>query len=529
MDKNDVELFARFQKSPFLFIEKSWGLVPQPLKPDVPNDLPAEAYASDMFEPFQKGVHLTWQQWLLIRGVEWAINRGEKKRIAIESGQGTGKTAVLAMLIIWFLFSHKDARVPCTAPTVEQMYDALWREVYLWLDRLPGPIKNLFEWTSDMLKVRERPNTWFARARTSRKEKPEALAGIHGEHILVVCDEASGIDDEIFRIAEGVLTGENVIFIMFSQHQRLFGYFHRAFHEEKEDYQLLSFNSLESPIVDMQFVDRIAKAYGIDSDPWRIQVEGKAPKEDAVDDQGYVSLLSEADIRLGDDGEFGRCKLGIDPSAAGEDSTEWCIRDAVKAKIVKSEAISTSLSIASLTLSILDQFTFEDPGTFIDNFGVGADVRSEILKLSKTEKDAIGINTADPSSDPERYLNTRAEIFWKAREWLLRGGVLVGEGAKDLKKEMLCIKYRYGPRGLIQIMPKEIMKKKGIKSPNKADAFALTFCGGEFSERKERAKTLLQTLATNPLPTQNLSPNQAYVAGLLKQREQMSGTGSSAF
>lgn len=384
-----------------------------------------------------------------------------------------GKTGLLAMVIIWFLFTHKDARIPCTAPTVEQMYDALWREVYLWLDRAPKGIKDLFEWTNDMLKVKERPETWFARARTARKERPEALAGIHGDHVLVIVDEASGVDDEVFRIAEGLLTGENVLFIMISQHQRLTGYFHRAFNEEKEYYQTLSFSSLESPIVSWTFVDRIRDAYGMDSDAWRVQVEGKAPREDAIDDKGYVPLLNEPEIRvINQDLPFiGRVKMGVDPSGEGSDTTEWNARDSLKAKCSASEKVSNSTSIASKTLGLMDVLRVEPHDVAIDNFGEGANVSMEIARAGRYVKP---VNVGD-SADDERFLNKRAELSWRAREWLKKGGELCGPHADELKAEALLIKYKYGTRGKIQIMSKEEMRKAGIKSPNKWDAFTLTF------------------------------------------------------
>lgn len=478
MNQADIDLYKRFRKSPILFIEKTWDLVPQPLLPEFEGmqENPSEL-KHFMFAPFEKGKHLTWQQWVLLLCIEQAIQGKAPKRIAIESGQGTGKTAVLAMVIIWFLFCHKDARVPCTAPTVEQMYDALWREVYLWLDRAPKGIKELFEWTSDLLKVRERPETWFARARTARKEKPEALAGIHGDHILVVVDEASGVDDEIFRIAEGMLTGGNVFFIMFSQHQRLTGYFHSAFTSDKAAYQTLSFNSLESPVVDRKFTDRIAEKYGMDSDVWRIQVLGQAPKADAVDEKGYVPLLNDSDIRLGPDCILvGQKRLGIDPSGEGSDTTEWTERDAYKAKNVLTEKISNSLSIASKTLALMDLDKVEDNKTWVDNFGEGANVAVELAKSRKFVK---AVNVAIPADDPERFLNKRAEAFWRLREWCRKGGELIGEHAKELKDELLLIKYRYGTGGRIQIMSKEDMRKEGIKSPNKADSLMLTFVEAE--------------------------------------------------
>ena len=80
------------------------------------------------------------------------------------------------MLIIWFLFCFKDCQIPCTSPSQSQMYDVLWKEVAIWISRLQDNIKNCFEITSEYIRVNANPKVWFARAKTARKENPEALS-----------------------------------------------------------------------------------------------------------------------------------------------------------------------------------------------------------------------------------------------------------------------------------------------------------------------------------------------------------------
>src|ERR1043166_3552229 len=105
---NDVELFRSFQKSPILFVEKIWNLLPQPVKPEYQDlvsgliqktwDQWEEAkkqFSPDWFEPFQKGKNLTWQQWLILISIEKALAGQASRRISVESGHGTGKSATL--------------------------------------------------------------------------------------------------------------------------------------------------------------------------------------------------------------------------------------------------------------------------------------------------------------------------------------------------------------------------------------------------------------------------------------------------
>lgn len=84
--------------------------------------------------------------------------------------------------------------------------------------------------------------------------------------------------------------------------------------------------------------------------------------------------------------------------------------------------------------------------------------------------------------DDERFLNKRAEMYWRLREWILRGGVIIED--KELKKQLLSIKYRAELSGKIKIMSKDEMRKEGIPSPDKADGAALTFYKKEEVPRK---------------------------------------------
>jgi hypothetical protein len=138
----------------------------------------------------------------------WAVSPGN--HISIRSGHGVGKTALLAWLILWFVCTRFDARIPCTASTYSQLRDILWPEIAKWMGNLPLQYQQMLEWQTERIIWKERKETWFAVARTARKEAPEALQGFHGDNLMFVVDEASGVPSEIFEVAGGALTKENV-------------------------------------------------------------------------------------------------------------------------------------------------------------------------------------------------------------------------------------------------------------------------------------------------------------------------------
>ncbi len=491
----DEKIYNEMEKSSLYFIKTVWGLAPQPLHPDYKQkfieglrlknkewDEFARTVNATWFLPYEEGKHMTWQQSLILFGIDKAIRNECSPRISIVSGHGIGKSMVSSLLILWFLFVHPEAQVACTSPGKEQMYDVLWKELKKWIDRADVNIGKMYEWESSHIRMKESPMTWFARAKTASKENTEALAGVHADWVLMLCDEASGVDEAIFETMEGALTSGNILVFLVSNGTRAQGYFYDTHHKDSKRWQNYTFSSLDSPRVDTKYVTSIIEKYGEDSVQYAIRVLGKFPQEDGMDDSGYVPLLKDTDIRTQHD--FGKTLnfsansiLGVDPAGDGDDKTSWVIRDNFKAKKIYEEAKSTAKSIAERTLTFMQEYNIRPRNVVVDAFGVGADVGKEIAIASRGQASVTTVNTGDKCElerDKDVYLNKRAMCFYEAKKWLASGGEIVENG--NFKDELKGIRYKRNLAGLIQIMPKIDMKKKyGLKSPNDADAFSLTF------------------------------------------------------
>lgn len=493
--KQDIELYKKMRKSPIYFVEKMWGLKPQPVREEYKIKLQSillmdgeywiegiKTIRPEWFANFEKGKNMTWQQWLILLSVEKAIRIEASRKISIASGHGIGKTAVISWIILWFLFVNYNAQVPCTAPTADQMYDVLWKELNLWIVKMPDGVKDQYEWGKDHIRMRESPETWFARAKTSSKENSEALAGVHADHVLTLADEASGVEEKIFNTAEGAWTSGDILVILISNPTRTEGYFFDTHHKLKSNWQTLQFSSIDSPIVDHDYEANIAQRHGRDSTEYGIRVLGKFPDEGGMDDTGYVSLYADADIHeqvdFGEDTKFiGTIIMGVDPAGEGDDKTSWVIRDRVKAKKIHEEAISNPRGIAEKTLTLMEKYEIRGRNVVVDSFGVGADVAKEMAIISKGLVSVYSVNVGELSEherDQELYTNKRAEMYYKQKIWFKTGGEIVENS--NLKEELKTIKFKRNTKGKIQLMSKVDMKKKyGYKSPNDADAFALTF------------------------------------------------------
>jgi len=123
-----------------------------------------------------------------------AIADGERK-ISIRSGHGTGKSTAASWAMLWYFLMHYPNKVVVTAPTSSQLFDALFAELKRWINELPPQLQEMLNVKSDRVEHMSAMSEMFISARTSRAETPEALAGVHSEHVMLVVDEASGVPE----------------------------------------------------------------------------------------------------------------------------------------------------------------------------------------------------------------------------------------------------------------------------------------------------------------------------------------------
>lgn len=500
--KLDKYEFAKMEEDPLYWIKQIFALTPQPLKPEYSAryrtgllmtgkdwDAFVKSVRSSWFQSYMPGLHITWQQTLVLYGIRKALRKQCSNRISIVSGHGIGKSTLLAWVILWFLFVHPECQVACTAPSADQMYDVLWKELKKWIDQMPDGVKELYQWESSHVRMVDSPATWFARAKTSSKENTEALAGVHADWVLMAADEASGIEEPIFETMEGALTSGNVLVFLISNGTRSIGYFFDSHHKDKARFQNYSFNSEESPRVDTKYVQGIIDKYGKDSVQYKIRVQGEFPDEGIMDDAGYVQLFNEMDLHIVPfDPQWRpipRINGALDPSGEGQDSSEWAARDRLRAAIIGSEKTSTPASLAAVSLTLLDKFRINPLDFIIDAFGKGHQVSQEIALATAQQRDKAGraapwrvipINTGEPcldEQDREMYVNIRAMLFYRMLLWARAGGEFMD--SPGLKEELMSIRFKRTGNGRIQMMDKVQMKKLGFKSPNKADALSMTF------------------------------------------------------
>ena len=234
-----------------------------------------------------------------------------------------------------------------------------------------------------------------------------------------------------------------------------------------------------------------------------ILYECKFPGEGMMDASSFINLFQESRIsirpRLEDKILFvGRRIVSIDPSGEGDDEAVILIRDRFQAAVVHTIKSTNPREIAQFALTFITDYEVKPTDVVIDGFGIGATIGQEIAVATKGKVDVYTVLVGSHPIDEERLnprrfqrfaeeidndgddllLNLRATGYFRARNWINRGGILIDTNEKDsqLKAELLTVKYKRSLQGnKLQLMSKVDQLKLGIRSQNRADALALSF------------------------------------------------------
>ena len=152
-----------------------------------------------------------------------------------------------------------------SAPSISvQLKTKTWRELAVWHKR--SLIKDWFEWTATKFYHIGHPETWFTAAIPWSEKNPEAFAGQHGEHVLVIYDESSAIPDIIWEVLEGVMTPPGAMRFAFGNPTRNTGKFRECFGKFKHRWLLWQIDSRDCRMTDKRKLDEWVDDYGEDSD-----------------------------------------------------------------------------------------------------------------------------------------------------------------------------------------------------------------------------------------------------------------------
>lgn len=396
---------------------------------------------------------------------------GEPVLIAVASGHGVGKSALVAWLVIWAMATADNTRGVVTANTEIQLKTKTWAELAKWF-RL-SRVRRRFRLTGTALQAKdaEAAKSWRIDMVPWSLNQTESFAGLHnqGLRIVLVFDEASAIPDPVWEVAEGALTDQDteIIWAVFGNPTQAAGRFRECFGRRRHRWLTRHVDSRESGLTNKEQLNNWIQDYGEDSDFIRVRVKGEFPRSSSRQFIG-TDMVDGARLRSCEpDPEAARI-MGVDVARFGDDQSVILIRqgDRLDGEIRRFRGIDLMQLAAHVDALITEQ---QPDAVFVDGAGIGGGVIDRLRQLGRRVHD---VNGGEAARRPREYLNRRAEMWARMRHWLKTGDI---PDDAALAADLAGPEYGFDAKGRIQLERKEDMKRRGLASPDAGDALALTF------------------------------------------------------
>lgn len=425
-------------------------------------------------------------------GVKTVINHDAINQISVRAMHGPGKTFGLAILLHWFNFCFPGV-VPCTAPKLQQLKTRLWKEVRRIRYRaIPG--------YRDLMKVQGQKIVWLGpdgqwnenhTAFMETASAPENLAGLHDKYLMILVDEASGVDEALWPVIEGAIsTGKIVLLVIISNPTKNTGTFADSHLRETvaKDWFQLHIRLQDTRRVKREWVRRMENKYGKGSPVVAVRCYG----EFAADDENQLITLEWiADARnreFEEDGSFPRKRLSIDVADGGLDFSVATLgerydsfRRLIKQKMYsfpKNKAQGMLFDEVERLWKYYDMSAAAGDDIVVDSLGVGAGLAS---MLSKEGYPVVFYKGGESSDDSKEWRNRRVQSYMVCRDDFSYGSISIDDDFvdddewDDVEGQLTSIRRKEGTESREDLLTKKEMREKNITSPDRADSIAMQY------------------------------------------------------
>lgn len=399
--------------------------------------------------------------------------RFQPLKISVASGHGIGKSAQVGMLTNWALSTCEDCKVMITANTADQLRTKTSPEIGKWTRLSITSSWFDVQTFSIASKDKQHEREWRANLVTWSEHNTEAFAGLHneGKRILLIFDEASGIADAVWEVADGALTDEQteIIWIVFGNPSRSTGMFRETFRKYKKRWKQMQIDSRDVEGTNIEYLNQLVADHGVDSNRVKVRVRGLFP------DIGHRQFIGMPDIDAAlrrhlrpEQYSFAEVILTCDPAWEGDDDLIIGKRQGLHFEILRViEKNDNDVFIANILAQLENEHDAD--AVFVDaGYGTG------IVSAGRTMGHDWTLVWFSGKANDAGYLNKRAEMWGLMRDWLKAGGS-IPETDQALYAELSDIETVPRLDGKIQLESKQDLKARGLPSPNRADALALSF------------------------------------------------------
>lgn len=398
-----------------------------------------------------------------------------KRMITCAGGIGWGKTLSMSVLTWWALITFDEVQISLFGPNEGNLRNGLMKEIAQLHGKMIEPFKGMFDVGATRISRKINPASCYAEMRLARAENPDTARGIHQKNNFVMVDEASGVEDEILQILLNIMTDPNPKLMLVSNPSKASGFFYRT-HRDPDvsvEWTRVHGRLQDSPNYDPErFKQLVANYGGPTSKQYRVMVDGEFPlsDEDGLIPKDLIDAAAQnKDAAAPDNAAI---IWGLDPAGQGKDSSALCIR---QDNVVSSFKDWNGLNPTQLSYAVRDLYQNtprnQRPVVIsVDATGLGYGVYSNLKDFGLPVHQCMFAGT--PTRNPEKYSRVRDQLYWELREWLATENVRIPNDPK-LIEELAAPKYEDMPK--IKIEKKDQIKKRIGRSPDFADALALTF------------------------------------------------------
>ena len=440
----------------------------------------------------------TWQRQVLRDIRDHIADNGDVDmykvlRMATASGRGIGKSALVSWLVLWMLTTRIGASVIVSANSEAQLRSITWAEITKWLAMLMNshwweisatritPAK----WLAEIVErdLRKGTRYWGAEGRLWSEENPDAYAGLHNsDGVMLIFDEASGIPDKIWDVAQGFFT-ENTphrFWCAFSNPRRNQGYFYECFNAKRAFWNIRQIDARTVEDTDKAVYQQIIDEYGEDSPQARIEVYGEFP---STGDEQFIPprIVDEAFKRPKYKDPLAPIVIGVDPARSGADSTVIVARQGRDLLEIRRYKGDDTMTVVGHVIEAIEDF--KPALVVLDEGGLGYGILDRLVEQRYKVR---GVNFGWKAKNPIMWGNKRAEIWGAMREWLKTAAV---QEDRQLKNDLTGPKTKPDSTGTIYLESKKDMKSRGLASPDAADALAVTFAFPVASRSEYNSRT----------------------------------------
>ena len=442
-----------------------------------------------------------------------------KPLVAVKACHSSGKSFLAARAVLWFLARYERSTVISTAPTWGQIEKVLWAEIHAALKKsrykFPKALKTQLEIDTQRI-------AYGLSTSVTNQDEGVKFQGIHNEHVLMILDEAPGVDPKIWNAIEGARAGGDVHVLAIGNPIISSGPFHDAFVKGRGIWDCHTISAFDTPnFVDIpgssgeqvdkdnnvlegsklhylvnemsetelkndklsyltkrSWVKERFKVWGPGHPLFESKVLGKFAK------QGEGSLISlswleEAitDHRLQAKPPSGKVNAGLDVAGGGACETSLTIRRGPCIILHKQWPIEDP---RGEVVACLAPFREELESINVDAVGIGHYICKHLQDLKFP---AVPIIAQEASSDSEQFKDVKAEFYWGLRMRLQDGdfSALVDKDTKSVILDEVTIgqlagiKFKHNSRGQVEIESKEHAIERGVDSPDRAESIMLAF------------------------------------------------------